>query len=268
MPDVILWHFPISHYNEKARWALDWKRIPHVRRALSVDYLPRAFWATGRGSLPILFVDRRPIGDSTYIIEALERLVPEPALYPRDEVTRRRALEIEDFFDEEVGDAVRAAVLAPLFDTDREAVVGLLTSGMAEGPRRTVRAIYPAFAAYYKLRHRINPRTVADAPAKVVAGLDRIAREVGSSGYLVGDEFSVADLTAAALFSPLVMPPEFPYPPPEPAPRSLVELRASLSQHPGYRWVVETYRRHRGTSAEVPAAAAVSRPVRLEPQSH
>ena len=28
----VLWHFPISHYNEKARWALDWKRIPHVRR--------------------------------------------------------------------------------------------------------------------------------------------------------------------------------------------------------------------------------------------
>jgi len=21
----VLWHFPISHYNEKARWALDWK---------------------------------------------------------------------------------------------------------------------------------------------------------------------------------------------------------------------------------------------------
>jgi len=23
----VLWHFPISHYNEKARWALDWKGI-------------------------------------------------------------------------------------------------------------------------------------------------------------------------------------------------------------------------------------------------
>ena len=31
MPSVpILWHFPISHFDEKVRWALDFKRIPHV----------------------------------------------------------------------------------------------------------------------------------------------------------------------------------------------------------------------------------------------
>ena len=29
----ILYHLQVSHYNEKARWALDYKRIPHVRRA-------------------------------------------------------------------------------------------------------------------------------------------------------------------------------------------------------------------------------------------
>src|SRR5262249_38351712 len=161
----------------------------------------------GRGSLPIVFIDGRPVGDSTCIIEALERLAPEPALYPRDEGARRRALELEDFFDEEVGPAARSAVLAPLFGSDPDAAVGLLTTGRGDGPRRAVRALYPAFAAFYKLRHRINATTAAAAPEKVVAGLDRIAREVGPSGYLVGDAFSVADLTAAALFSPLVMPP-------------------------------------------------------------
>src|SRR6059058_1859108 len=30
----VLWHFTVSHFNEKARWALDFKRVPHVRRAL------------------------------------------------------------------------------------------------------------------------------------------------------------------------------------------------------------------------------------------
>jgi hypothetical protein len=53
----ILWHFPISHYNEKARWALDWKRIPHARRALG--YVPRALWTTGQAKLPILLLGRR-----------------------------------------------------------------------------------------------------------------------------------------------------------------------------------------------------------------
>ena len=31
----VLWHLEISHYNEKARWALDYKGIAHVRRAVT-----------------------------------------------------------------------------------------------------------------------------------------------------------------------------------------------------------------------------------------
>jgi glutathione S-transferase len=30
----VLWQFAFSHFNEKVRWALDWKGIPHVRRSL------------------------------------------------------------------------------------------------------------------------------------------------------------------------------------------------------------------------------------------
>ena len=29
----VLYHLKVSHYNEKARWALDYKGVPHVRRA-------------------------------------------------------------------------------------------------------------------------------------------------------------------------------------------------------------------------------------------
>ena len=30
----VLWQLQISHYVEKVRWALDYKRVPHVRRTL------------------------------------------------------------------------------------------------------------------------------------------------------------------------------------------------------------------------------------------
>ena len=30
----VLWHLAMSHYNEKVRWAFDYKRVPHVRRAV------------------------------------------------------------------------------------------------------------------------------------------------------------------------------------------------------------------------------------------
>src|SRR5262249_48639296 len=80
----LLWHTPLSPFSEKVRWALDLKHMAHRRRVLGPDYLIRAWRATGRGTLPILFLEGRPIGDSTRIIEALEQHSPEPALYPRD----------------------------------------------------------------------------------------------------------------------------------------------------------------------------------------
>ena len=48
------------------------------------------------------------------------------------------------------------------------------------------------------------------ARVKVERALDRLESELGDDEYLVGDSFSVADLTAAALFYPLVLPPEGP----------------------------------------------------------
>ena len=74
MPAPLLWHFPISHYNEKARWALDWKRIPHERRALAMGYVPRAPWATGQW---VLETYRRHRGRSAEIVPG-----PQPSRAP------------------------------------------------------------------------------------------------------------------------------------------------------------------------------------------
>ena len=253
MATPLLWHFPISHFNEKVRWALDWKRIPHVRRTLGPDYLPRVWWATGRGTLPVLWLDGQAIGDSTRIIEALERYRPEPPLYPRDESTRRRALALEDFFDEELGHPLRAAIVGPLLADDPDGAIAALTLGMPARARRTARAIFPAFRAFYRFRHKINAAAIVAGREKMRAALDRIAAELQPSGYLAGDAFSVADLTAAALFAPLVVPPELQYRLPEPLPPLLVGYRSTLGGHPAYRWVTDIYRRHRGVSAEVAA---------------
>src|SRR5207244_1662328 len=136
---------------------------------------------------------------------------------------------------------------------DPEAAIAVLTLGMPARVRRTAQAILPAFRAFYRFRHAINAATIDAGRAKMGAALDRIAAELQPSGYLVGDAFSVADLTAAALFSPLVIPPELQYRLPEPLPSVLVEYRSAFGGHPAYRWVTDVYRRHRGVSAEVTA---------------
>ena len=98
------------------------------------------------------------------------------------------------------------------------------------------------------------------ARAKILAALDRLEAELGPGDYLVGDGFTVADLTAASLLYPLVQPPEGPrFPQP---PEALERFRAPLKERPGYRWVQEMFAKHRrparvsdevGVDAEVPA---------------
>jgi glutathione S-transferase len=88
----ILWHIEISHYNEKARWALDLKGVEHERRALVPGYHMAVALALTRGrcyTSPILELDGRRIGDSTAIIRALEERYPQPPLYPAEPVERR-----------------------------------------------------------------------------------------------------------------------------------------------------------------------------------
>jgi glutathione S-transferase len=256
MDTPLLWHIPISHFNEKVRWTLDYKRIPHHRRVLGADYLIRAWRATRRGTLPILFLDGRAIGDSTRIIAALEDRYPEPSLYPSDVAERQRALALEDYFDEQFGPALRAAVVTPLFRYDPDIALRVLTTGMPDEAYQTLRPLVRIFPAFYRFRHRISDTKLETDRATVNAALDRIEQERQGRAYLVGDAFTVADLTAAAMLSPLLQPPEIQYPLRVELPPYLQEYRATLLRHPATQWAAGIYRLHRGRSAEVSRRSA------------
>src|SRR6202795_3090180 len=256
METPLLWHIPLSHFNEKVRWTLDYKRIPHRRRVLGADYLIRAWRATGRGTLPILFLDSRAIGDSTHIIAALEERYPEPPLYPGDAAARQRALALEDYFDEQLGPAVRAAIVTPLFRHDPDVALRVLTTGMPEEAYQTLRPLARIFPAYYRFRHKIRDAKLDADRATVNSALDRIEQERQGRAYLVGDSFTVADLTAAAMLGALLQPPEIQYPLRVELPPSLQDYRATLLRHPATQWAADIYRLHRGGSAAVPRRPA------------
>jgi glutathione S-transferase len=258
MEPPLLWHIPVSHFNEKVRWALDYKGIAHRRKVLGPDYLIRVWRATGRGTLPVLHLDGRAIGDSTRIIAALEERYPQPSLYPRDPAARARALAIEDDLDEHLGPALRAAFVTPLFRQDPDIALRALTSGMPDKAYRTLRPLLRVFPAFYRLRHRIKDAQLEADRATVKAALDRVEQQRQGRAYLVGEEFTVADLTAAALLSPLLQPPEIQYPLRVELPAYLQHYRATLLEHAAVQWALGLYGRHRGRSAEIarrPAAA-------------
>ena len=106
MDTPVLHQLKFSHFNEKARFALDYKGVAHVRRTVFPgQHRDVARELAGTSTLPILVLDGRAVPDSTQIIAALEELRPEPPLYPSDPEDRRRALELEDHFDEQLGPA-------------------------------------------------------------------------------------------------------------------------------------------------------------------
>jgi glutathione S-transferase len=247
----VLWQLRFSHYNEKARWALDYKGIEHVRRSsLPGPHVLRARRLYGGTTLPALILDGRTIGGSGALIEAAERLRPEPGLYPADAADRRRALTLQDHFDQELGPHVRRAVFYDLLP-DRRFTAEVFTLKRGPVTRTGYRMAMPLLAPLMRSSMRIDRAGAEAGRARTLEALDRIETELGPEGYMVGGTFTVADLTAAALLSPLVRPAEFSYRLPERWPDAFEAFRDSVKDHPAFGWVVEMYRRHRGTSAAV-----------------
>jgi glutathione S-transferase len=249
----VLWHLKVSNFNEKARWALDYKGVPHRRvTAMPLAHMAIALALTRRTpTFPVLRVDGRAIGDSSRIIAELEARFPEPPLYPADPAERRRALELEDFFDEHLGpDVRRLAFFHALRDADfMRANAAAMTS---ERQGKAFAAGFPAIRAVLSKRYAVTERSAAQSLLKIRAAMALIDEERDGGDYLVGDRFTVADLAAAALLAPLLAPPQLPYRDPEvQAPPDLERIADELRALPAGQWVIRTYAAHRPPSAAI-----------------
>ena len=246
MSTPVLWQYSFSNYNEKVRWALDHKDIPHVRRSMMPGG-PRAMAFSARGTVPVLDLDGERIVDSTRIIAALEERYPDPPLYPSDPRKRERALALEDYFDEHAGHDVRRVVFYELRGNP-EYVAALLSTDQPSRVRRFLGAVirFPGSMGWANRRFRINAEDVERSRKQIIVALDRIMEERQPSGYLAGDGFSVADLTAASLLYPLVWPPEFQYELPQPRPPA--PTLNAVADHPAVAWIRGIWREHRGRS--------------------
>jgi glutathione S-transferase len=247
----VLWHIKVSNYNEKARWTLDYKGVAHRRRdPMPGTHMLVALALTRRvATFPVLEIEGTRIGDSTRIIAALEERFPDPPLYPADPEERSRALELEEFFDENLGHDVRRVVFSELFQNPE-----LMRAHAAEitTPRqgRVLAATLPAFTAVIHRRYAITPQSAAQSLLKVRAAMRLIEDRLDGRDHLVGDAFTVADLTAAALLGPLLGPTQLPYPSPDFPPR-LAAIADELRALPAGQWVLRTYHGYRPASTEV-----------------
>jgi glutathione S-transferase len=247
----VLWHLKVSNFNEKARWALDYKRVAHVRRAVHPGtHRAIARRLSGGSTFPVLVLDGAAIGDSTEIIAALERRVPDPPLYPVDATSRRRALALEDFFDEELGPYVRLLALHHVL-ADPELFLDMFAPDLPSVRRFVARRSFPAWRRLVVAEFGIDAPRVERAFRKLRAAGERLRSELGPSGYLCGDGFTVADLTLAALAAPVVAPEQFPYPQPQRGHRLLAPVRAALAESGIADFTLRMYARHRYSARSI-----------------
>ena len=207
---------------------------------------------SGGTTFPVLELDGTVLGDSTEIIAELERLRPEPALYPAGPAERQRALELEEHFDEELGPYTRLLAVHHAFK-DKRLGFDMFVPDISAMRRAFASAIFPRVRKQIDKQFGIDEQSVANAFDRLREAGKLVRSEAGPGGYLCAEKFSVADLTLAALVSPLVCPDQFPYPQPQRDHPLFEPVREALREAGLDEWAREMYSRHRGASAEQPA---------------
>jgi len=80
---LTLYQFPISHYCEKIRWALEYKGLPYTK----IDLLPGSHIKVvkkiaPKTEVPVLVHDNKAIQNSSNIITYLDKTFPDKQLTP------------------------------------------------------------------------------------------------------------------------------------------------------------------------------------------
>ena len=206
---LTLYQFPISHYCEKIRWALDYKRLPYT----TVNLLPgrhvrvvKKIAATQE--VPVLVHDGEVIQNSSDIITYLDKTFPDRPLTPGSPELEARALEWEHYVDENVGPQMR--VYCYHYFLDRPAmVIPMLTCGQPWYNKLVFRLMFPKVHDVMRKFMRINERTAAISLIKLVRALDKLDAQLEQTPFLAGDTFSRADLAAAAFLAPFITPEKY-----------------------------------------------------------
>jgi len=201
---------PFSHYCEKARWALDWCRVPYVEEG----HLPMLHWgptrrAGGGRTVPVLVTASDGVlADSTDILRwADARAAEGRGLYPTEE-----ALAIEERLDDELGPHARRAGYYYTLD-DKTAIAAIAGGRVPAWELWAMRLARPLAVASMRRGMRIDAEGLRRSLTKVdasFAAMDALLSD--GRRWLAGDRPSAADLTFAALAAPLLCPPEHPVP--------------------------------------------------------
>jgi glutathione S-transferase len=243
-----------SHYCYKARWALDCAGIAYRESGhLPVFHVAPVLRARGRRTTPVLVTDEGVLADSTDILGWVDRRRPELGLYGKTAEERREIAKLEDHFDERLGPHTRRWGYFQVLPS--KALSRQMFDDQAATPaweRAAMRVVFPMVRGLMTRAMNIDAESAARSMQKVEVVFDEVRdRLADGRRYLVGGAFSAADLTFAALATPVILPddPAVRMPPLSAVPEPAAERVRALRSHPAGAFALRLLREHRAERA-------------------
>jgi len=227
---------PISHYCERARWALDRAGVVY-RESAHVQAIHRyATLRAGGGLTAPVFVCRAGVlADSAEILAwADAQTPPELALYPADPERAAQIRLLEADFAERLGPHARRWMYQRL-RARRDIALAYGCAGVPAWERMTLRIAYPGLIAIVAKVLDVTPVAASQSEIEVRAVFDAVAERLSDGRpFLFGERFTAADLTFAAMAAPMLMPEGYGVPLPAPAqlPFDMAPVVEELRTHP------------------------------------
>ena len=240
-----LYQFQCSHFCEKARWALDYKGLPHIRKNLVPGFHVKvARKLAPKSCLPILVDNGTVVQDSTSIITFLDERLPDRPLIPRDPQEAEEALKWEEYLDAEIGVPLRLWFYYHTLP-DRDRALTFLLEGAPWYGRPLFAIIFPKVRTAMMQRMNIDAESAKQSEGRFVAALEKLDGALKERRFLVGNCFSRADLTACALLSPYCAPGKSDAEIYAALPVQVCALRDEHKTRRFFGWVLDIYRNYR-----------------------
>ncbi|MBW4525405.1 MAG: glutathione S-transferase family protein [Phormidium tanganyikae FI6-MK23] len=249
MPSVSrLITFRISHYCEKARWALDRLGSSYVEEC----HLPplHRFTTTplGGSSVPVLVTEAGVFKDSAEILNYADELTSvDSKLYPPASELRQEVEQLEAKFNHRLGIVTRQwGYFYGL--QDRELMQRLWCESVPKWDRVLFPVVFPVTKYLAHRSYHISAESANTAYRQTQQIFKTVSdRLADGRKYLVGERFSAADLTFACLAAPMLLPAEYGgvFPTLNQLPNEMTEQIQFLRETVAGSYVLRLYREER-----------------------
>jgi glutathione S-transferase len=243
---------PISHYCEKARWALERVGMRY-REERHVQGIHRfaSRRAGGGGTVPVLVTPDGVLGESDEILDWVDERTPrEHRLFPAEPDARDEVERLCRRLDDGLGPRGRRLMYVHML-AERKLMLRFNNEGVPPWEDRAIRYGWPLVVRFARRELGIRPGIEVEDEAAVWRELDFVAELLADGRpHLCGDRFGAADLTFAALSAAVVVPPVYgvPLPQPEVLPARTAAFVESVREHPAGRYALALFAEHRRES--------------------